>query len=170
VSYIFCPSSVAQGEKFWLTEPRPSGTGHVLCATCCKNIIEKAPPRAVPACPFCREQFSGEGIRKIRIDFNTLTSGRTTPWRPVIEANEPAHDYSLSKEEEIILVERTSQRSPRLDGRRLEEKVAKIAGKRCSVEEVSMLHKEISSWLEANPKDVVRLPQYFPCFPPFTDL
>ncbi|EIN05567.1 hypothetical protein PUNSTDRAFT_137673 [Punctularia strigosozonata HHB-11173 SS5] len=132
--------------------PHSIPCGHVLCETCCKSIIEKAPPRLAPACPFCREHFTSEGIRKVRIDF-PVTSGRNTPWRPIIEANEPTHDYSLAKEEEIILVERTSNRSPRSDARRLEDKVAKIAGKRCSVEEVSTLHKEISVWLEANPKD-----------------
>lgn len=44
----------------------------------------------------------------------------------------------------------------RLDARRLEDKVAKIAAKKCSVEEVAALHKELEDWLLSEKEDQVR--------------
>lgn len=41
----------------------------------------------------------------------------------------------------------------RQEARRLEDKVAKVAAKKCSVEEVSLLHKELEDWLMTEVKD-----------------
>lgn len=45
----------------------------------------------------------------------------------------------------------------RIEARRLEDKVAKVAAKKCSVEEVTTLHKELQEWLssDAKPDDQV---------------
>jgi hypothetical protein len=40
----------------------------------------------------------------------------------------------------------------REEARRLENKVAKVAAKKCSVEEVSTLHKELQQWLMSDVK------------------
>ena len=40
----------------------------------------------------------------------------------------------------------------RAEARRLEDKVAKVAAKKCSVEEVSTLHKELQDWLTHDEK------------------
>ena len=49
--------------------------GHILCENCAVTIIEKCSPRLQPACPYCRENFSVEGIRVIRIDFSQSSGG-----------------------------------------------------------------------------------------------
>jgi hypothetical protein len=56
-------------------------------------------------------------------------------------------------------MERVGLRSARAEARRLEDKVAKVAAKKCSVEEVSTLHKELQEWLtsEVKPDDQVCL-------------
>ena len=43
----------------------------------------------------------------------------------------------------------------RAEARRLEDKVAKVAAKKCSVEEVSTLHKELQEWLTSDMEDQV---------------
>jgi hypothetical protein len=40
----------------------------------------------------------------------------------------------------------------RTEARRLEDKVAKVAAKKCSVEEVSTLHNELQDWLTHDEK------------------
>ncbi|KZP14464.1 hypothetical protein FIBSPDRAFT_1048791 [Athelia psychrophila] len=44
---------------------------------------------------------------------------------------------------------------PISDARRLEDKVAKVVAKKCSVEEVSTLHKELQEWLTVEMEDQV---------------
>jgi hypothetical protein len=46
-----------------------------------------------------------------------------------------------------------SDASKTFEARRLEDKVARVAAKKCSVEEVSSLYKELEEWLLAE-KDV----------------
>jgi hypothetical protein len=41
----------------------------------------------------------------------------------------------------------------RQEVRRLEDKVARVAAKKCSVEEVSSLHKELEAWLTTEMSD-----------------
>ena len=43
----------------------------------------------------------------------------------------------------------------RAEARRLEDRVANVAAKKCSVEEVSTLHKELEEWLTSDPEDQV---------------
>ena len=119
--------------------------GHIFCAHCCSTIVEKTPPRLSPVCPFCREQFSSDSIRLIRLDFQF--SGRNAPRRlPLLEATHEAHTEALAKRAERLLVPDGASRS-RPEVRRLQEKVARVAATKTSVEEVSSLHRELEDWL-----------------------
>ncbi|KAJ7621302.1 hypothetical protein FB45DRAFT_139103 [Roridomyces roridus] len=135
--------------------PHSIPCGHVLCANCCTTIAEKTSPRLSPACPFCREHFTSDSVRLIRMDFNT--SGWSTPRRmPDIEANPP--DFVSDAWSKRLMMAEGCSRS-RQDARRLEAKVAKVAAKKCSVEEVTTLHKELQEWLthEAKPDETSSL-------------
>ena len=103
-----------------------SSIGHVLCANCCLNIAEKTSPRS-PACPFCRKPFTSDSTRLIRMDFTT--SG-------------------------FLSLVGSSKARP--DVRRLEEKVARVAAKKCSVKEISSLYTELDSWLRSEKDEQVR--------------
>ncbi|KAH7926576.1 hypothetical protein BV22DRAFT_1008780 [Leucogyrophana mollusca] len=124
--------------------------GHVLCASCCHKIVEKTLPRLTPVCPFCREHFTSDDVRLIRIDF--AASGWVAPQRRcgTIEALDMA-DHIPRKEARFPIVEASYSRT-RAEARRLEDKVAKVAAKKCSVEEVSTLHKELQDWLTLDEK------------------
>ncbi|KAK7454039.1 hypothetical protein VKT23_011550 [Stygiomarasmius scandens] len=130
--------------------PHSISCGHVLCASCCNTIVEKTSPRLSPACPFCREQFSTDNVRLIRTDFSS--SGWNTPRRlPMpLPSNDTVVDLWSRKEERILLGEGGRVRD---EARRLEDKVARIAAKKCSVEEVSTLHQELEAWLRSPVKN-----------------
>ncbi|KAJ7097652.1 hypothetical protein C8R44DRAFT_368955 [Mycena epipterygia] len=129
--------------------PHSIPCGHVLCSSCCTTIVEKTSPRLAPACPFCREHFTSDSVRLIRMDFNT--SGWSTPRRlPNIEAN-PGPDFISDAWSKRLMLADGCSRS-RQDARRLEAKVAKVAAKKCSVEEVTTLHKELQEWLTSDVK------------------
>lgn len=82
------------------------------------------------------------------MDFNT--SGWNTPRRlPDIEANPP--DFMNDAWSKRLMLADGCSRS-RQDARRLEAKVAKVAAKKCSVEEVTTLHKELQEWLTSDVK------------------
>ena len=46
--------------------------------------------------------------------------------------------------------------------KRLEDKVARIAGRKCSVEEVDALYKELEGWLLAEKDEQVRFSLFLP--------
>ncbi|KAJ7267276.1 hypothetical protein C8J57DRAFT_362819 [Mycena rebaudengoi] len=128
--------------------PHSIPCGHVLCSSCCTTIAEKTASRFSPACPFCRENFTSDSVRLIRMDFNS--SGWSTPRRlPNIEANTP--DFVSDAWQKRLMLADGCSRS-RQDARRLEAKVAKVAAKKCSVEEVTTLHKELQEWLTSDVK------------------
>ena len=129
---------------------RTALTGHVLCLSCCKNILEKTSARSTPRCPFCRETFTSEGIRVVRVDYTPTSSGWSTPTPRGI------HDVIVESDVEDTL---TLGLQSREQAKRLESKVKWVAGKRCSVEEVSTLHKELQDWLasKVKPREQVRL-------------
>ncbi|EPQ51333.1 hypothetical protein GLOTRDRAFT_112488 [Gloeophyllum trabeum ATCC 11539] len=129
--------------------PHSIACGHVLCGPCCNAIVEKTSPRLSPVCPFCREQFTRDSIRLIRVDFAS-SSGASTPRRPLtsLEAND------IQAGEETILYERRSGTKsppvePAVKEKQLEAKVAWVAGKKCTVDEVRDLLKELKIWLQA---------------------
>ena len=124
--------------------------GHVLCLSCCEKIVSKTSPRLSPACPFCRETFTRESARVIRIDFST-TNGHGTPKRAPLDAPDILTDI-FSRKDDLKLVEPIITSRSREDIRRLELKVARVAGQKSSVEEVSMLYQELQAWLAAEPK------------------
>ncbi|KIY44315.1 hypothetical protein FISHEDRAFT_77518 [Fistulina hepatica ATCC 64428] len=127
--------------------------GHILCERCCSHIIDTTPSRLSPLCPFCREPFTRDGIRLIRMDFST--SGWSTPRTAEAHGMAHLHDEAWKqKADKVLSSDRKSSRG-RSDARRLEDRVAKIASKKCSVEEVSRLHKELQDFLikDPNPDD-----------------
>lgn len=120
--------------------PHSIPCGHVLCSSCCHKIVEKTLPRLQPVCPFCREHFSGDDVRLIRIDFSASRR------RGGQQEHHDAVVQQPPREERFPIIEPTFSRS-RVEARRLEDKVAKVAAKKCSVEEVSTLHQELQDWL-----------------------
>ncbi|KAF9562066.1 hypothetical protein CPC08DRAFT_634605 [Agrocybe pediades] len=144
-----CSCDVCAEEYGPNRQPHAIPCGHVFCASCIETIVEKSMPRLAPVCPFCREQFTSDSARLIRMDFTT--SGWTTPRR--LPAMENLTDFSTE-----MLQRKTQQLlnggggKVRIEVRRLEDKVAKVAAKKCSVEEVSSLYKELDEWL-ASEKD-----------------
>ncbi|KAG2125662.1 hypothetical protein DEU56DRAFT_824325 [Suillus clintonianus] len=108
--------------------PHSIPCGHVLCWSCCHKIIQKTPPHLQAACPFCYSRFISDNVRLIRIDFSE--SGWAGPRKedrgPFVEP-----DFS----------------HPHAEARRLEDKVARVAARKCTVEEVSTLHNELQDWL-----------------------
>ncbi|KAF9447101.1 hypothetical protein P691DRAFT_141260 [Macrolepiota fuliginosa MF-IS2] len=131
--------------------PHSIPCGHVLCASCCTTIVEKTSSRLSPGCPFCRESFTADSVRLIRMDFTT--SGWSTPRRyPHFETGTDFTGELLAKRAEQLLRFDSDPRS-RSETRRLEDKVARIAAKKCSVEEVSTLHKELEGWLRSGKED-----------------
>ncbi|GLB40939.1 putative ring finger [Lyophyllum shimeji] len=133
--------------------PHSIPCGHVLCASCCSTIVEKTPSRLLPVCPFCRETFTGDSVRLIRMDFNS--SGWSTPRRmpphPIEQSQADFAEMWARKTERLLLSDGCSR--TRQEARRLEDKVAKVAAKKCSVEEVSTLHRELEEWLTSDVKD-----------------
>ena len=125
--------------------------GHVLCSSCCHKIVEKTLPRLQPVCPFCRDHFTSDDVRLIRIDFSA--SGWTASRRRggLTEALDIADRSTARREDRFPLVEPSFSRT-RAEARRLEDKVAKVAAKKCSVEEVSTLHNELQDWLTHDEK------------------
>jgi hypothetical protein len=147
--------------KFSLT-PFYCLPGHVLCLNCCNNILEKTSSRLSPACPFCREQFTRGTVRLIRFDLGSFKGGSNTPRKsptsprpPLIEDDFP-NDLLLKASAPIFPdPNETRAREARL----LESKVARVASKKCSVEEVTALQKEVDRWLtEVTAADAVRVP------------
>jgi hypothetical protein len=147
--------------KFSLNLPYPL-SGHILCLSCCNNILEKTTSRLAPVCPFCREQFSRGTVRLIRIDFNGPSSGWSTPRRspnsprpPLIEDDFP--NDLLLKASAFSFPDSGETRAR--EGRMLESKVARVASKKCSVEEVTALQQEVERWLaEVTATEAVRAP------------
>ena len=123
----------------------PAASGHVLCLNCCNNIVKKTPSRLSPVCPFCRVQFTADSVRLIRIDCG---SGFVTPKR----VTSPAHDHHDVGEDDVLLFNPGTVKT-RAEAKRLESKVAQVAAKKCSVEEVTTLHRELQDWLQSDKLD-----------------
>jgi hypothetical protein len=102
-----------------------------LCASCCTNIVEKTSPRLPPVCPFCREHFTSDSA------FNNFNSD--------LLQRKTAHLFNSS-----------AKSKTRIDVRRLKDKVTKVAAKKCSVQEVASLYKELEEYLVNDKEDMVR--------------
>ncbi|KIK45727.1 hypothetical protein CY34DRAFT_42464, partial [Suillus luteus UH-Slu-Lm8-n1] len=131
--------------------PHSIPCGHVLCSSCCHKIVEKTLPRLQPVCPFCRDHFTSEDVRLIRIDFSASGWANTRRRGGLTEALDIADRSTPRREDRFPFVEPGSSRT-RAEARRLEDKVAKVAAKKCSVEEVSTLHNELQDWLTHDEK------------------
>ena len=93
------------------------------------------------------------------MDFTT--SGWSTPRRfPAVETFNEFNTEMLQRKTERLLNSNNSKAG--IEVRRLEDKVARVAAKKCSVEEVSSLYKELEGWLLAEKDDQVRHCDSFP--------
>ncbi|KAK2467642.1 hypothetical protein APHAL10511_000497 [Amanita phalloides] len=82
-----------------------------------------------------------------------MTLGRSTPRRlPVFEAANEIQSEALARRAERLLQSDGVSR-PRSEARRLEDKVARVAATKTSVEEVSSLHRELQDWLTTAERD-----------------
>ena len=121
------------------------------------TICEKTPQKHHPACPFCRENFTPETIRVIRVDCGG-SSGASTPRAPFpIKLDEPddetiLYDRRRDEEQDRPLPFDTDVARLRAEARQLEDRVARVAAKKCSVEEVHTLHRELQEWLVSEAK------------------
>jgi hypothetical protein len=84
----------------------------------------------------------------IRIDFGG--SGCSTPRRITVEAPDIVTDIFSRKDDVPKPADHPFSFRPREDARRLEQKVARIAAQKSSVEEVSLLHQELQAWLSVD--------------------
>ncbi|KAH9828799.1 uncharacterized protein C8Q71DRAFT_728463 [Rhodofomes roseus] len=126
--------------------PHSIPCGHILCLNCCNNILEKTSPRMTPSCPFCRVPFTSDTIRLIRVDFGGHGSGWSTP--RATDAPE-GHILGAGDDDVLLFMGDKDRDKTRVQ---LESKVARVAGKKCSVEEVKHLHQELRNWLSTDKK------------------
>lgn len=86
----------------------------------------------------------------MRVDYTPSSSGWSTP-----RGGAGIHDIIIESDGEDAL---SAGLKSREQAKRLEYKVARVAGKKCSVEEVSTLHKELQDWLSSKvkPREQVR--------------
>jgi hypothetical protein len=152
VSIVLLTASLVVGlSSYFLLVALKFGTGHILCAPCCLTIVEKTSSRLVPVCPFCREEFTYDSVRVVRLDFSH--SGRSTPRRlPVYEATHELPTEVLARRADRLM-QIDDPPKPRSDARRLQDKVARVAATKTSVEEVSKLHRELEDWLMTAERD-----------------
>ncbi|KAJ3487949.1 hypothetical protein NLI96_g3177 [Meripilus lineatus] len=80
----------------------------------------------------------------IRIDFAANTSGWSTPRQGTAGAHAIVDDTG---DDDVF----TSRVNAHAKVKWLETKVARVAAKKCSVEEVSALHRELQVWLKDTP-------------------
>lgn len=138
------------------TAPHSLPCGHILCYACCSSIVEKTPSRLAPSCPYCREHFTIEGVRLIRMDLpgGSSASGWSAPRKfPCVEANpsEQSSDSWTKKASNGLHAPAPASRNS-AEVRRLESKVHSVANRKCSVEEVKTLKEELEGWLVADVK------------------
>lgn len=94
--------------------------------------------------------FTADTVRLIRVDFGS-SSGWSTP-RGSAPRGALVEDLEVSDPDDDILLLNPGVLKTRAEARRLERKVAKVAAKKCSVEEVTTLHKELQEWLTSDVK------------------
>lgn len=84
------------------------------------------------------------------MDFTPTSSGWSTP-----RGGNGVHEVIIESDGEDTL---SAGLKSREQAKRLEYKVARVAAKKCSVEEVSTLHKELQEWLQSKvkPREQVR--------------
>ncbi|CAL1711076.1 unnamed protein product [Somion occarium] len=117
--------------------------GHVLCRSCCNSILQKSAPKLTPSCPFCREHFTSDTVRLIRIDFSPSSSGWSTPKQCGVAVSAHGIVDDTGDDDDPL----SASLHKRAEVKRLEQKVARVAAKKCSVEEVAALHRELQDWL-----------------------
>ncbi|KAF9044308.1 hypothetical protein BJ165DRAFT_1405147 [Panaeolus papilionaceus] len=154
-----CSCDVCAEEYSATRLPHSIPCGHVLCAPCITQIGDKTPPRLQPACPFCRETFTPDAMRVVRMDFST--SGWSTPRRaPALDTFNSFNSEMLHRKTERLVSGNGGFNAfgggggRKADVARLEDKVQRIAKKKCSVEEVSAVYKELEEFVLGAKDDV----------------
>ncbi|KAI4522664.1 hypothetical protein K525DRAFT_283518 [Schizophyllum commune Loenen D] len=118
--------------------------GHVLCRACCDAIVEKSPPRLEPVCPFCREAFKASDPRVVRVDWAAMPRSQSVA--PSINDN-PTRIPSLSGNIWKEHSHPSDNSRGRPEARQLEDKVAKLAATKTSVEAIQNLLADLDHWL-----------------------
>ncbi|KAI5825684.1 hypothetical protein K523DRAFT_396918 [Schizophyllum commune Tattone D] len=118
--------------------------GHVLCRACCDAIVEKSPPRLEPVCPFCREAFKASDPRVVRVDWAAMPRSQSVA--PPINDN-PTRIPSLSGNIWKEHSHPSDNSRGRPEARQLEDKVAKLAATKTSVEAIQNLLADLDHWL-----------------------
>ncbi|TDL17587.1 hypothetical protein BD410DRAFT_545536 [Rickenella mellea] len=124
--------------------PGSIACGHVFCKDCIESLRN-------PSCPLCRVPFSADSIRIVHVDYNSQES----TLRSIPAPSLPKESAQRKQQEDgrALLNDQDASRL-RAEVRVLEDKVAKLASKKSSAEEVLTLHKELQDWLTANHSDV----------------
>ncbi|TRM58984.1 hypothetical protein BD626DRAFT_173909 [Schizophyllum amplum] len=117
--------------------------GHVLCRACCDTIVEKTSPRLEPVCPFCRETFKASDPRVVRVDWAAMPKSQPTP--PLNE--NPIRVTAMSGNPWKELNHPSDGSRGRPEARQLEDKVAKLAATKTSVEAIQSLLADLDHWL-----------------------
>ncbi|CCM02688.1 uncharacterized protein FIBRA_04794 [Fibroporia radiculosa] len=92
---------------------------------------------------------SSRNLRRASLLPVLSVAGWSTPRGETIEAHDCIGD---SMNEDDILLFNPGTLKTRAEARRLEYKVAKVAAKKCSLEEVTTLQKELQDWLQSDVK------------------
>ena len=90
--------------------------------------------------------FTSDTVRLIRVDFSGHGSGYSTP-----RATDAPDNHILGAGDDDVLLF-TGDKDRDKTRVKLESKVARVAGKKCSVEEVKHLHQELRNWLSTDKK------------------
>ncbi|EED82735.1 predicted protein [Postia placenta Mad-698-R] len=149
VPRVFCPPVPARSATSAQTSMAPAAS--------------HTPFPATPSCPFCRVPFTSDGVRLIRVDFpsagaGAAHSGYSTPTSAARRALSPMPTPAVDADDDVLLYSPGRDRehplslSARSEAKLLEHRVAKVATKKCSVEEVVTLQRELQDWLRADGK------------------
>jgi hypothetical protein len=131
--------------------------GHTFCAACLSKIAQGLwSPRAAPACPLCREGFVAADIRKIRFDPSPSGSPGYPQVHPypnyfpdsTTSTPKTGASFGTTPLDEDALDGLNSEDSRvEAEAKRLEEKISRAAGHKCTFAELSALQREVEQWL-----------------------
>ena len=143
--------------------------GHTFCAPCLSKIAQGLwSPRTSPACPLCRESFVQADIRLIRIDPPSAGYPNVHPYPNYSSAQSSSSGskFGTVPIDEEALEHVDDDHRVKYEAKRLEDKVAAAAKKKCTFEEISSLQREVEQWLS---KELQRRPDR-EVRPPFASL
>ncbi|KAH7098881.1 hypothetical protein BKA62DRAFT_335651 [Auriculariales sp. MPI-PUGE-AT-0066] len=143
--------------------PHSIPCGHTFCSPCLHKVVKGVASQWAPrtnasscGCPLCREPFNAPDIRRIRIDAAPSSS---PPYPQVLPYPNyfPAASIPGSKsaafgktpiDEDALDAGANTDDRITSEAKRLEQRVADAAKRRCTFEEISALHREVQQWLD----------------------